>query len=105
MDHIENIPLSIVVVQLLQLPSSRLHNTVFNDNSIVVEACLPRYYIAPFVSRSLLSGWSICHDTLEVHDFYSFVAKCTSCFSLLCICILVLSSRKLHHVVWFTVLP
>jgi hypothetical protein len=39
MDHTENTPISIVVVQLLQLPSSELQNTISKSNSIVVEAC------------------------------------------------------------------
>jgi hypothetical protein len=42
MDHIENIFVSSVVVQLLQVASNGLHNTVSNSNSIVVEACLQR---------------------------------------------------------------
>jgi hypothetical protein len=46
MDHIENISISIVVVQLLQLPSNMLHNTISNSNFIVVEAFLPRCCIA-----------------------------------------------------------
>jgi hypothetical protein len=53
--HMENTSVSIVVVQLLQLPSNRLHNTVPNSNSIVVEACSPRCCIATAVISSSIS--------------------------------------------------
>jgi hypothetical protein len=85
MNCIENTPISIVVVQLLQLPSSGLHNTVSNSNSIVVEACLPRRCIETavvslFVSRSLPGNGSILHSmkisesktkALEVRNHYN----------------------------------
>jgi hypothetical protein len=63
----ENTPVSIVTVQLLQLHNNGLHNTVSNSNSIVVEACLPRRFIATavillFISRSLLDNGSIRHN-------------------------------------------
>jgi hypothetical protein len=57
MDPIGNTSVSIVVVQLLQLPSNRLDNTVYNRNSIVVEAYLPL-----FVQRSLPSNGYIHHN-------------------------------------------
>jgi hypothetical protein len=61
-------PVSIVVVQLLQLPNNGLHNTVFNSSSIVVEACLSRCCIATafvslFVSMSLPGNGYIRHNT------------------------------------------
>jgi hypothetical protein len=64
---IESIPVSIVVVHLLQLPSNGLHNTVFNANSIV-EVCLPRRcvvtVVVSFLSRYLPSNGSILHNIL-----------------------------------------
>jgi hypothetical protein len=62
-----NIPISIVVVQLLQLPSNGLHNTVSNSNSVVLEACLPHCctamaLVSLFVLRFLPSKGSICHN-------------------------------------------
>jgi hypothetical protein len=69
--HTENTPVSIAVVQLLQLPSNRLHNTVSNSNSIIVEACLPCRYTATavvsFVLRSLPSNGSIYHNIIIGH--------------------------------------
>jgi hypothetical protein len=67
MDHIEKISVSIVVVQLLQLLSNGLHDTVSNSNSVVVEACLPRCcmetaVVRLFISRSLPSNGSIRHS-------------------------------------------
>jgi hypothetical protein len=63
-----NTSVSIVVVQLLQLPCNRLHNTVYNSNSIVVVACLPHRVIATvvvsFVSRCLPSNGSIRHNII-----------------------------------------
>jgi hypothetical protein len=55
-DHIENTPVSIVVVQLLQLPSNGLHNTVSNSNSSVAEACLSRRCLATGLYATLLTN-------------------------------------------------
>jgi hypothetical protein len=49
MDRVENIRFSIVVVELWQLPSNGLQNTISNSNSIVVEVCIPRCCIATAV--------------------------------------------------------
>jgi hypothetical protein len=54
------------MVQLFQLPSNGLHNTVSYNNSIL-EACLPRRCIAAaidslFVSRSFSSNGSVRHN-------------------------------------------
>jgi hypothetical protein len=53
------------LIQLLQLSSNWLHNTVSHSDSVDVEACLPRRWLATagvsFVSRSLPSNGSICH--------------------------------------------
>jgi hypothetical protein len=66
-------PLSIVVVQLLQLPSKGLRNTVSNSNSTVVEACLPRRCVAIgcclVVWRSLPSNGSICNIIIIARSF------------------------------------
>jgi hypothetical protein len=56
--HRPPLPISIVIVQLLQLPSNGLHNIISNGISVVVEACLLSCFIATavvslFVSRSL----------------------------------------------------
>jgi hypothetical protein len=64
----ENIPVSIVVVKLLQLPSNGLHNIVSDSNFIVVDACLPRSCIATAVvssvPRSSPSNGSMRYNTL-----------------------------------------
>jgi hypothetical protein len=83
MCHIENTPGSIVVVRLLQLLSNGFYNPVFNSNSIVVYACLPRRFITAavvslLVSRSLPSNRSICHN------IYTSVGVCKTeimCFA------------------------
>jgi hypothetical protein len=49
MEHIEDTLISIAIVQLLQLPSNGLHNAVSSSNSIVVEVCLLRHFIATAV--------------------------------------------------------
>jgi hypothetical protein len=70
MDHIENTLVSIVAVQLLQLPSNGLRNTVSNSISIVVEACLSLCCIATavvslFISRYFPSKGSMRQNTIE----------------------------------------
>jgi hypothetical protein len=72
-DHVEKHPVCIVVVQLLRMLSNGLHHAVSNSNSIVVEACSARCCITTsvvslFVSKCLLSNWSIRHSMNAVDD-------------------------------------
>jgi hypothetical protein len=94
MDHIENTPIYIAVVQLLHLYSNGLHNTISNSNSTVVGMCLPRCctamaVVSLFVSRSLPSIWYIWniiiilstqkimdHDQFYIYwDFFTLKTK------------------------------
>jgi hypothetical protein len=56
------------LVQLLQLPSNALHNTISNSNFIVLEACLPRRCLATAVAslfrRSFPSNDIVCHSLI-----------------------------------------
>jgi hypothetical protein len=71
--------IAIVVVQLLQLPSNGLHNTVSNSNCIVVEPCLLRRCIAMavvllFVLRSLPSNGSVHHNNMQFMERTHFIS-------------------------------
>jgi hypothetical protein len=73
---------------LLQLPSNGLYNTVSNSNSLVVEACLPRRWIATavvslFVSRSFPSNVSVRHNMYKSVGVCETVKLCVfrSCMS------------------------
>jgi hypothetical protein len=81
-DHIEINPVSIVVIQLLQLPSNGLQNNVSNSNPIFVKECLLSRCVATAlvsmcVTRSLSSNGSIRHSILIISTYS--IALCYNC--------------------------